>query len=348
MPVRFAKVVPGLFRGGVPELVELPILKDVWGVNKIISLDGECGENIFPSVKKLGMKHIILPLGDGRDPKIPQLKELIPKLLEDGPTYIHCRHGKDRTGMSVAMFRVHSGWKLGDALAEAFKFGMGHDLPEDSKQSYYDAVRRFAKEKEDTSYAKDAVTQTRETNQMGPIGTGLDDYTTPRTNRTSCPPHADIEFSQLSRIASGRVYCKCKSSHLLRPKTFWFSSKKEAEKAPTDHDGKLFSAKIFNEAITEKFDKPITSGLIHSVLMKDIDIGILRKGKYLVLVPSSLVDIHEEDIDVNEIFDPGDVGTIDRSTNNTYAYPGMGSDMGGGGMPDGAAGVVQLPFGSQI
>ena len=276
------------------------------------------------------------------------MKELIPTILEDGPTYIHCRHGKDRTGMSVAMFRVHSGWKLGDALAEAFKFGMGYGLPHDVKQSYYDAVRSFAKEKEDTSSAKDAVTITRENNPIGPVGTGLDDSTISRTNRTSCPPHADIEYSQLSRIASSRIYCKCKGSHLLRPKTFWFDSKKEAEKTPTDPDGKLFSAKIFDGAITEQFEKPITPNLIHSVLMKDIDIGILREGKYLVLVPSVLVDIHEEDSDVNEMFDPGDVGSIDRSTNFTYAYPGLGTDMGGGGMPDGAAGVVQLPFGSQV
>jgi len=348
MPDRFAEVVEGLYRGGAPTPKEVSMLKDLWGINKIVSLDEAAGKDIQKICKKLGIQHIIWGLGDGKDPKVAALKRrIVPSLLLDGPTYIHCRHGKDRTGMAVAMFRVLNGWPLGDALAEAFKFGMGRGLSPSTKKSYYEAVNDFAKSLEDLSSADDAVSKTREANTVGPIGTGLDDSSIARTNRSFLPPHADIEFSHLSRLAarfaSGRVYCKCKSSNVLKPKNFWYTSQKKAIDNCADDKGTLFSAKISSDAISERFDKPISKKLIHNILTKDIDVGILRDGAHLVLVPNILVDITEED-DVNEMFMP-EVGTIDRSTSVTYTYPG--SAAGIGGMPPSGAGAVELPYSGQ-
>ena len=349
MPDRFAKVQDGLYRGGKPTPKEVSMLKDLWGIKKIVSLDQKSGDEIAPIAKKLGIEHVIWGIGRGNDPKVAALKKrIVPSLLHGGPTYVHCVHGKDRTGMTIAMFRIYSGWSLEDALKEAQKFGMGRDLRKDTKDSYYDAVRNFAKDFQDENDSEDAVTIMRENNSMAPLGTGLDDSTISRTDRSSLPPHADIESgNSLSRVIASfgnskvRIYCKCNSSKVLSPKKFWYGSKKEALNNPADESGKLFSASFSTDTTFKNFDGQVTDKLVHQVLLSDIDVGILRGDKYLVLVPYCLVNIHEED-DINEL-DMPEVGTVDRSTSGAfYSFPGSGSGVGG--MPPSGSGFVELPY----
>lgn len=343
VPDRFSEVIKGLlFRGGKPSPKELALFKKA-GIKKIISLDEESGRDIQPICRELGLDQIIWGLGDGTDPKVAALKKrIVPTLLHDGPTYIHCYHGKDRTGMAVAMFRVFSGWSLEKALSEAYDFGMGSGLSRNVRHSYYDAVKEFYKELlNDRNNSIDAVTLTRQTNPFGSVCPGIGDSTIPNQLRIGIPPHADIEFSQLSRIAGGRIYCYCKSSNLLKPKVFWWGSSAAAKNNPTDSDGKLFSAVLSSDTRIERFDKQITPNLIHHILSRDIDVAALRNEQYLILYPGSLINIHEEDLDVNDMFMP-EVGRRDNSTDYTFAYPGSGSGVGG--MPDGAAGIVQLPY----
>jgi hypothetical protein len=345
MPARFARVQKGLYRGGCPTAEDLRILKNVYGVKKIVSLDYKCGHAIDNICKDLELEHVIWGLGDGRDPKVGALKKrIVPQLLHGGPTYVHCFHGKDRTGMTIAMFRIYTGWSVDDALAESFKFGMGNGLSPAVKQSYYDAVKDFAKEfNEDKDNVLDAVSLTREQNSFGPVGNWLDDMSIPTSLQMGIPPHADIEFSHLSRTASGRIFCKCKSFSLLKPKVYWWSSKEDALKNPTDEDGSLYSASLALGTKVERFDERISQKLIHMVLTRDIDAAALRNGQFLILDPGSLVNIQEEE-DINDMFMP-EVGSRDNSTDYTFAYPGSGSGVGG--MPDGAAGIVQLPYSGQ-
>lgn len=346
MPDRFAEVQKGLYRGGRPSPQELRMLKDLWGINKIVSLDDESGKAIKPICDDLGLNQIIWGLGDGSDPKVAALKKrIVPMLLHGGPTYVHCYHGKDRTGMTIAMFRVYSGWPLSKALAEAAKFGMGKGLSQDVRQSYYDAVKKYARElAEDSSNAMDAVTLTRQTNPFGPNGTGLDNYNLPRGAPIGpLPPHADPNFSYLSRTAQARLYCMCNSSNLLKPKTFWWSTAASAIANPTDSDGRLFSAGLASDTNIEYFGKPVDKNLIHHILTQDIDVAALRDGLYLVLYPNSLVNIQEED-DINDNMMP-EVGTRDNSTDYTFVYPGSGGGVGG--MPPSASGIVQLPYSGQ-
>lgn len=344
MPDRFARVAKGLYRGGRPSPKELAMLKDLWGIKKIVSLDEESGKAIKPICSNLGLEHVIWGLGDGRDPKVAALKsKIVPTLTLGGPTYVHCFHGKDRTGMTVAMFRIQDGWSLSDALTEAYKFGMGRGLPPQVKKSYYDAVRQFAKEfGGDAANAADVVSRSREENSFGPTGTGWNDMTITRQDRTWLPPHADPERGQsLSRIASGQVYCKCKVSSLLKPNVSWWGSKMQAKLNPQDVDGQLYSANISSGAIVTRIDKPKSKALRHQVLTMNIDVAALRDEEYVILVPNSLVNIREEE-DVNDGMDYGMIGSWDRSTDGPYSFPGSGSGIGG--MPDGAAGAVQLPF----
>lgn len=342
MPARFAKVQRGLYRGGCPTAEDLRILKNNYGIKKIVSLDDKCGHAIDNICKDLELEHIIWGLGDGRDPKVGALKKrIVPQLLHGGPTYVHCFHGKDRTGMTIAMFRIYTGWSIDKALAEAFKFGMGSNLSPDVKQSYYNAVKEFAKEfNEDKSNVLDAVSLNREQNSFGPVGNWLDDMSFPTGVQMGIPPHTDIEFSHFSRTASSYIFCKCKASNLLKPKIYWWSSKEDALKNPTDKDGNLYSSNLVTGTRIERFDEKINQKLIHIILTRDIDVAALRNGQFLVLDPSSLVNIQEEE-DINDMFMP-EIGSRDNSTDYTFAYPGSGSGVGG--MPDGAAGCVQLPY----
>ena len=348
MPARFSQVTKGLYRGGCPSAMDLVKLKSM-GINKIVSLDDECGNSITSACEDLGLKHIIWGLGDGKDPKVAALKKrIIPTLTHDGPTYIHCFHGKDRTGMAVAMYRVYHGWSVSKALEEAAKFGMGTHLPPIVTRSYYDAVKEYSDElQDDKSNVIDAVSLTRQTNSFAPQNPAVDDMTITRPVNFNLPPGTDIEFSQLSRIAKLaslnkkayiRIYIRCKSSDLLKPQTYWYGSKEAANKNSSNSSGKMFSAHLSSSAVIEGFDKAVNKSLIQTILTKDIDVAILKNDQYLILDPGALVDIQEED----DISDLVDVGLRDNSTNYTFVYPGSGSGVGG--MPDGAAGIVQLPY----
>ena len=348
MPARFSQVTKDLYRGGAPSAPDLSALKDL-GIKKIVSLDEECGNNIDPICEELGLKHIIWGLGNGNDPKVTALKNrIVLTLTHGGPTYIHCLHGKDRTGMAVAMYRVFTGWPVDKALEEAAKFGMGTHLSQQSARSYYDAVKQFDEENyNDKSNVLDAVSLTRQNNSFGPESPAINDMTITRPINGNLPPCTDIEFSQLSRIAKIaalnkkayiRIYIKCNSSDLLKPSNYWWANKELAIKNNTNHSGKMFSANISLFAKLETIDKPITKSLIYNIITRDIDIAIFRNDCFFVIDPGLLVDITEED-DVNDLVE---VGMRDNSTDYTFAYPGSGSGVGGG-MPDGAAGIVQLP-----
>lgn len=118
-----------LFRGGSPSPADVKILRDKFGVNKIISLDEEVGKNIDRACKLLGIKHIILPIDIGKKSSLIHfLKQDITKLLDNknGSTYIGCVFGKDRTGLATALYRCeHDGWSCDKALQEAYKYGFG-------------------------------------------------------------------------------------------------------------------------------------------------------------------------------------------------------------------------------
>lgn len=142
MPPRFDKVSDQIFRGGQPTPTDLKILADVYGIKRIISLDGNIGSKIAPLVNALNIEHIIIPIsGDESKPLINFLKDSIDMLLKKQPVYIHCRHGSDRTGMAVAMYRTQvQGWDAVKALKEAKSYGFGDKLDPETEKLYTKAI----------------------------------------------------------------------------------------------------------------------------------------------------------------------------------------------------------------
>lgn len=239
------------------------------------------------------------------------------------------------------------------AFKEAFDRALLEDLDEPAAIALMVAMKAInlkideLEEENGDNNNNDVVTKSRES-LFGPEAPGIGDSTIPNQLRIGVPPHADSEFSNLSRIAATKVFCKCKSSSLLKPKALWWGSREKALSNPANEGGRLYSALLMSGARVERFDKPITDKLINEVFNRDIDAAALRDNLYLVLDPSVLVEIQEEE-DINDADLPGGwvPGERDNSTRNIglqYAYPGSSSGIGG--MPDGAAGIVQLPFGS--
>ena len=73
------------------------------------------------------MRYISLPLSGIEPPSDRQIAHAL-AIIEDagnGPVFVHCRRGADRTGTVIACYRIsHDGWQNRQALDEARGFGM--------------------------------------------------------------------------------------------------------------------------------------------------------------------------------------------------------------------------------
>lgn len=145
---RFSEVNSDLLRGGMPSIEELKTLRKIWGVNRVVSLDKKIGLMISPTCKELGLEHIIIPLGDeGTEEAIEYLDKNIVSLLSGKkPTFVHCRHGRDRTGLAVALYRIkQEGWDSGEAYQEALSLDFGDGLSKDMLEKFEKTIFKYKK-----------------------------------------------------------------------------------------------------------------------------------------------------------------------------------------------------------
>ncbi|HUU89413.1 MAG TPA: hypothetical protein VMX17_16895 [Candidatus Glassbacteria bacterium] len=151
MPSRFSEVVPDmLYRGGAPDPKEIPVLKNEWGVEKIISLDEESGLNIEDVCKKNKIKHVMLPIHGPNSEKIMKYINDVgaADLIGDDVTFVHCKHGKDRTGMFIGRYRTDTDTSAKKALEEAVAFGFGLGVDDDKVEEYLEVINngKYAEE----------------------------------------------------------------------------------------------------------------------------------------------------------------------------------------------------------
>jgi len=138
-PVRFARVAATVYRGGQPTLRDLEALRDL-GVKTIVNLrreDSDAWRREELDAKRLGLRFVHFPFygvfGANETFLLPIVKE-----LRKGDVYVHCLHGRDRTSLMVALYRVlvenwepQLAWKL-----EAIDYG--------SAQTYFYRQLRYA------------------------------------------------------------------------------------------------------------------------------------------------------------------------------------------------------------
>lgn len=125
----FHQVNPQLYRGGQPKTDRLRKLKDL-GIKTIVNLRGEDDSTRAESEEAnlLGLHYFSMSLREFSKPKdkdVQRVLEII-NAPENQPVFIHCHHGKDRTGTIVACYRIsHDGWTAEQAKSEASRYGLG-------------------------------------------------------------------------------------------------------------------------------------------------------------------------------------------------------------------------------
>lgn len=339
---RFSIVDDGLCRGGAPSYSDLSKLKD-YGVSRVVSLDGQVGNRIKPYCKSLGLQQFIIPLGDGRSKNLPFLKKHIRKLLGDNnKTYVHCYHGKDRTSMICAMYRMTNGWPLSKALDEAKYFQMGEFLSPEVKKSYYDAVKSFS---DDVNHSDDIVSMQREQLKIDDLTPGINDQSIPMSNQMSFAPYIDPIGDRLNRPASEKLYRFCMPNEVFQLSTSWYPLKNILPQIKNRFKEKLYSAKISLDA--DVLNKPTRySKSLEQAARLDGSDAVIFTDKAIIFNPNALIDIIEENINKQDSQDVADVPEVGTTSNYDglapYSFPGSGGIMESG--YGGFAGPVQLPF----
>ena len=125
---RFFKVSERFYRGAQPTADGFRRLKEL-GIKTIVNLreEDELEKAEKEAVERLGLQYhnISLPgLSRPTDEQVARVMKIIDD-PENGPVFVHCRRGADRTGTIVAVYRIsNEGWTGDKALTEAKRYGL--------------------------------------------------------------------------------------------------------------------------------------------------------------------------------------------------------------------------------
>jgi protein tyrosine/serine phosphatase len=113
-PTRFQQVAPALYRGGQPTAAHLAALHAL-GVRTIVDLRNTPAAVAAERAEadRLGLRFLSFPFSGLGAPDPTQLRAIVAALVDaaNGPVYVHCQQGRDRTSLVVALYRVwHDGW----------------------------------------------------------------------------------------------------------------------------------------------------------------------------------------------------------------------------------------------
>ena len=123
--VNFAKVSPRLWRGSQPTEAGFRNLERA-GAKTILSLRDEHDD--FPLLDATKLKYSRVPMHawDPEEARLVLLLKMLERVLQDPdswPVYVHCAEGRDRTGYTIAAYRmVVENWTANDAIHEMFDF----------------------------------------------------------------------------------------------------------------------------------------------------------------------------------------------------------------------------------
>lgn len=123
--IEIKQVIPGVFRGPQPRLVEDWFALQKLGVK--YALDLETGAHLLndgsPLQEQLnadqyGIRVYNHPLGEILPPTQDELSWAVNFITAHQPVYVHCRAGVDRTGMVIAALRIAGKWPKIAAVQE--------------------------------------------------------------------------------------------------------------------------------------------------------------------------------------------------------------------------------------
>jgi protein tyrosine/serine phosphatase len=117
----------GLYRGAQPSRDGIKTLHDELHVKTVIDLRDDAEPWEADAVKTAGMTYNRIPTDAAVvDPE--KIREFLKTLRSAArPVYVHCRQGRDRTGLELAIYRiVDLGWTRERAIDELYAHGFNH------------------------------------------------------------------------------------------------------------------------------------------------------------------------------------------------------------------------------
>lgn len=142
---RFLQLDNGIFRGGLPTEQGIRKLKEM-GIKTIVNIENSKRriEQEREWAQKYNLNFISLPMEWMVAPTDELVDEIL-KTIQDTskqPVYLHCRHGKDRTGIVAGIYRVEiQGWSADKAYSEMLDIGFDPSFVA-LKNYYWQRVRR--------------------------------------------------------------------------------------------------------------------------------------------------------------------------------------------------------------
>ena len=116
----FGVVSTDLYRGARPTSVGMQTLKDM-GVKTIIDLEARDASNEIPA----GITYVRLPVNPMRCDTVNGTVLLHAIENSPKPIFIHCRQGRDRTGLAIAIYRCKvEGMCADDAIKELHAYNV--------------------------------------------------------------------------------------------------------------------------------------------------------------------------------------------------------------------------------
>lgn len=116
----FGQMDSHYYRGAQPDKDDYKNLSAL-GINTVIDLRNDPRKYEKDMVEALGMKYFNIPMSDSSYPK-PESIETFLRLINDpanGKTFVHCKGGKHRTGVTGAVYRMtKDGWNYDKAYQE--------------------------------------------------------------------------------------------------------------------------------------------------------------------------------------------------------------------------------------
>lgn len=272
--MRFHEIIPGrLYQRGLLDARAIPDLK-ARGVRTVVALTGPSEEPVRSWLQRTGGRYLHIPIADGK--KIPRLEQLATQLaarLHDEPTVIHCRAGRNRSGLlSALIVREHLGVsgaeallyvqeRRPNALANEHFCSYLRELPAPGKLS------TTTTEVAGMSEQQDLIAQARE------LGLVDDETDQPELTTTDDQPVEQIEIQP--KEADGRTWV---GAEQLRPYLVRIEDLKETPGNP--FKGKAHVAKLM--ASLNRF------GQVRAILADAEDAVTIRAGHHLKLAAEEL------------------------------------------------------------
>lgn len=122
----FHRVDEHLLRGAAPGREGVRTLA-AEGVKTILDLRGGETAQERQIAESLGLRYVHVPMNGLHAPTDTEIAIALGTLYDPSawPVFVHCVHGRDRTGTLIACYRIgHGGWENGKALAEAHQYGL--------------------------------------------------------------------------------------------------------------------------------------------------------------------------------------------------------------------------------